>query len=233
MLGLPPEAIVAAVDKAREAAVADLAICPLSRPMQKRARALASVRQRAEGKRILRAGVSDMHDVFATASPNQMMSLALESLYQGLSLTRAIAFLRNRRDHRYFARMGLGDGVPQLLPALGCSDAYSPDVFHAALGSDRVTLIANPHEAGFASRLPAWWHASLSGAQSFVVLPLCAHGQPIGFIYGDWNAGLPALPPNQAEFALLNELRALMVRSVMRRQQEALATASRELRLGP
>lgn len=233
MLGLPPEAIMAAVDKAREAAAADLTICPLSRPAEKRARALASVRQRAEGNRILRAGVSDMHDVVASASPNQMMSMALESVYQGLSLSRAVAFLRNRREHRYFAKMGFGDGVPQLLPALGFDDAYQPNVFHAALGSDRVIFISHAKDPNFAAKLPAWWTAALSDARSFVVLPLCAHGQPIGFIYGDWNESFPAIQLNQAEFALLNDLRALMVKSVVTRQQQAVAAGSKVVKLGP
>jgi HD-like signal output (HDOD) protein len=221
MLGVAPDDIVAAIDHARAAAAANLSICPLAKPAEKRARAMASIRLRAEGNKVLLAGVSDMQDVVAIASPNQMMSMALETVYQGLSLSRAVAFLRNRREARYFAKMGLGEDVTALLPALAFGDAYQPTVFHAALGSDRVIFIANARDPGFAAKLPAWWTASLSNARSFVVLPLCANGQPIGFIYGDWDESFPSIELNQTEFALLNDLRALMVRTVVRRQQQA------------
>ncbi len=149
----------------------------------------------------------------------QLLPLEIERL----SLSRAVAFLRNRRDQRYFAKMGLGDGVTDLLPALAFGDAYQPTVFHAALGSDRVIFIANARDPGFAAKLPVWWTSSLSNARSFVVLPLCANGHPIGFIYGDWDESFPSIALNQTEFALLNDLRALMVRTVVRRQQEAQA----------
>lgn len=219
MLGVAPDSILAAVDKAREAAAADLTIAPLARPAEKRARALASTRLRAEGNRILLAGVADMRDVAASASPGQMMSMALETVYQGLSFSRAVAFLRNRRSHMYLARMGFGDGVTELLPQMAFDDQYQPNVFHAALGSDRVIFIENAKDPKFAAKLPIWWKASLSNARSFVVLPLCANGQPAGFIYGDWDESFPPIELNQTEFALLNDLRALVVKAVERRQK--------------
>ena len=107
MLGVAPERIVAAIEKAKAAAAADLSIAPLAKPAEKRARAAASTRMRAEGNRILVSGVSDMRDVAATASPGQMMSMALETVYQGLTFSRAVAFLRNRRDRKYTCQDGL------------------------------------------------------------------------------------------------------------------------------
>jgi HD-like signal output (HDOD) protein len=223
MLGVEPDAIMAAVETAREVAAADLSLAPLARPALRRARELAATHLRAEGNQILRAGVADMSDALATATPSQMMSIALETVYQGLSLTRAVAFLRNRRDRKYRAKLGFGDGVAERLAQMAFDDAYEANVFHASLGSDRVIFIDNPREPKFAAKLPAWWVASLTGARSFVILPICCNGQPAGFIYGDWDDSFPQINLSPVEFALLNELRALMVRSLEKRQKLELA----------
>ncbi len=219
MLGVEPDHLIGAIERAREIAANDLSIAPLSKPAEKQARAMASTRLRAEGNKILMSGVADMRDVIATASPGQMMSMALETVYQGLSFTHAVAFLRNRREHRYQAKLGFGDGIKELIPEMMFSDVYEPNVFHASLGSDRVIFIANAGDPKFAAKLPVWWKASLSQARSFVILPLCTGGQPAGFIYGDWDDSFPQIALSQTEFALLNDLRSLVIQSVERRQQ--------------
>jgi HD-like signal output (HDOD) protein len=225
MLGVEPERILGAIEKAKLAAAAQLSIAPLSKPAERRARALASTRLRAEGNQILASGVADMNGVLATASPGQMMSIALETVFQGLTFSRAVAFLRNRRDGSYSAKMGFGEGIKALLPSMVFSDAYEANVFHAALNNDRVIFIENARDPKFAAKLPQWWNATLSDARSFVILPICADGQPAGFVYGDWDESFPAIALNQTEFGLLNEVRALVVRSVeLRRQGEPAGT---------
>jgi HD-like signal output (HDOD) protein len=218
MLGLAPASLMVAIDKAKVAAAADLSLAPLAKPAEKRARAAAATRKRAEGNKLLVSGVSDMRGMAATASPAQMLSVALESVYQGLTFSRAVAFLRNRREHRYGAIMGFGVGVKGLMEQMGFDEAYEPNVFHAALASDRVIFIENAHDPKFAAKLPDWWKRTLSNARSFLILPICANGQPAGFIYGDWDHSFPPIQLQQAEFALLNDLRALMVRTVENRQ---------------
>jgi HD-like signal output (HDOD) protein len=219
MLGIAADSILAAVEKARIVACADLTLAPLSKPAERRARALASTRKRAEGNRILSSGVAAMRDHQAAASPGQMMSMALETVFQGLSFTRAVAFLRNRRDGNYSAKMSFGEGVRELLPSMVFDDTYEPNVFHAALTSDRVIFIENARDPKFAAKLPQWWKATLSEARSFVLLPLCTNGQGTGFIYGDWDDSFPAIALTAAEFNLLNDVRALVVRSALRRRQ--------------
>ena len=44
-------------------------------------------------------------------------------------------------------------------------------------------------------------------------------GAPVGFIYGDWDDRYPTVYLSQTEFALLNDLRGLVVKTVERRQQ--------------
>jgi HD-like signal output (HDOD) protein len=227
MLGIEADSILVAVEKARIVAAADLTLAPLSKPAERRDRALASTRKRAEGNRILISGVAEMRDFVASASPGQMMSMALETVFQGLTFSRAVAFLRNRRDGNYSAKMSFGEGVRELLPSMVFDDVYEPNVFHAALNSDRVIFIENARDPKFAAKLPQWWKATLSEARSFVILPLCTNGQPAGFIYGDWDDSFPAIALNPAEFNLLNDVRALVVRSVERRKQVELVAAGR------
>ncbi|HEY1042482.1 MAG TPA: HDOD domain-containing protein [Telluria sp.] len=223
LVGLDADGIMAAVSKAREAASNDLVLAPLARPQDKRSKADDAARRRADGNRILRSGVSDMRDVLATASPGQMLTMALETIYKGLAFQRAVAFLRNRRENAYSARMGFGEGVRELLPAMTFSDTYEPDVFHAALDADRVILIDNAQDPKFAARLPAWWKDTLASAPGFIILPVCVHGQPAGLLYGEWDQQQAAAELGKEEFGLLNEIRALVSRSVERRQQMELA----------
>ncbi|MFL6674231.1 MAG: HDOD domain-containing protein [Massilia sp.] len=226
MLGVEAGAIVGAIDKARAEAANGLSIAPLARPAEKRAKAAAATRKRAAGNQTLASGVADMRDAAATASTGQMMSMALETVYQGLSFTRAFAFLRSRREGRYSARIGFGEGARAMLPNLHFDDAYEPNAFHAALTSDRVIFIEHAHDPKFASKLPGWWKGTLSSARCFVIIPLCAGGQPAGFIYGDWDSSFPSVHLSQAEFALLNELRTELVQSIERRRQVEVAARS-------
>jgi HD-like signal output (HDOD) protein len=225
MLGIAADNIVGAVEQAKAEAAADLSIAPLANPPEKRARAAAATRMRDAGNKVLKDGVAEMREVAASATPGQMMSMAIESAYHGLSFTRAFGFLRSRRDGKYSAKIGLGDGAKALQPNLVFDDTYEPNVFFAALGSDRVIFIENARDPKFASKLPGWWKGTLGSARCFVIIPLCTHGEPVGFIYGDWDDRYPSVFLNQTEFSLLNELRALVVKSVERRQQlEAVAT---------
>jgi HD-like signal output (HDOD) protein len=228
MLGIETDSIVGAIEQARVEAAADLSIAPLANPPEKRARAAAATRMRDAGNKILKDGVAEMRDVAlsaAGATPGQMMSMAIETAYHGLSFTRAFGFLRSRREGKYSARIGLGDGAKALQPNLVFDDAYEPNVFFAALGSDRVIFIENARDPKFASKLPGWWKGTLGSARCFVIIPLCTHGEPVGFIYGDWDDRYPSVYLNQTEFSLLNELRTLVVKSVEKRQALEVAAA--------
>jgi HD-like signal output (HDOD) protein len=227
MLGVEPERMLVAIGKAKTEAAADLTIAPLAKPQEKQVQVELVARKREAGNRILMSGAADMRDAGVAVNPGQMMSMALETIFQGLSFTRAFAFLRNRREGKYLARMGFGAGAKALMPNLSFDDAYEPDVFHAALSSDRVIFIENARDPKFAAKLPGWWRGTLSEARCFVVLPLCLNGQPVGFIYGDWDDTFPSISLSQTEFSLLNDLRALVVRSIERRSQAELAAAGK------
>lgn len=229
MLGIAQDCLLLSIEKAKLAASADLTIAPLSKPAERRAKNLASARKRDEGHKVLSAGVADMRDFVNAATPGQMMSMALETVYQGLSFSRAAAFMRSPREKRYMAKMGFGAGVRELLPAMQFDDAYEANVFHAALNNDRVIFIENARDSKFAAKLPQWWKDTLHDATSFVILPVCSDGKPVGFIYGDWDASYPVIALNEAEFSLLNNVRALVARCMDRRRQIELVAAKNHL----
>ena len=220
MLGVAPANLMHAIEQAKVVAAHDLTIAPLSRPAERRAKALAKTRQRAAGNKILLSGLADMRDMLDTASPGQMVQIALETVYKGLDFSRAVAFVRNRKEGHYAAKICFGEGTRNLLAAMTFDDAYEPNVFHAALNSDRVIFIENARDAKFAAKLPLWWKSSLAEARSFVILPLSANGQPAGFLYGDWDDSFPPIQLSQTEFSLLNDLRTLVVRAVERRHAQ-------------
>jgi HD-like signal output (HDOD) protein len=221
MIGVSTDKLAHAIEQAKVVAASDLNIAPLSKPAERRARALAKTRQRVAGNNILLSGLADMRDVLDSASPGQMVSIALETVYKGLEFSRAVAFVRNRRENRYSAKMCLGDGVKEHMANMAFDDNYEPNVFHAALNSDRVIFIENARDPKFEAKLPQWWRGTLAEARSFVILPLCSNGQPTGFLYGDWDDTFPAIHLSPTEFSLLNDIRNVVVKSVERRQVEA------------
>lgn len=222
MLGVQPNSVMDAIGKARQHAIADLSVAPFARAAQKRSGTPdARAKARARDDKLLASGIADMRDMAASARPDQMLSMALETVYQGLGFARSIAFLRDRRAKTYAARIGFGPGVRAMLPTLAFHDPYQPDAFHAALRHDRVVFIENARDPDFAPRLPPWWKNALSSARSFVVMPLCVNGEAVGFLYGDWNDEMYQMPLNQTQFVHLNELRALVVTALERRQPAA------------
>lgn len=221
MLGLDADETLAAVEAAGQAAVEEAVLAGPAEaaPAGKSIVAAEPVRKPEDAALILAHGVDDMRGTAHSASTRQLMTMALETVYQGLGLTRAIAFLRSREEGKYIARLCFGEKLQALLPQLMFDDAYQPDVFHAALASDKIVFVADAHAPSFASKLPRWWRDTLPAAHSFMVLPLTVNRHSVGFIYGDWDDPLscPRLEP--AEILPLNELRALMVQAVEQRRQ--------------
>lgn len=227
MLGVDTSAVLKAAENAKKTAESDLGAVHSTKRSntEKRSRAKAALAEPA-APGILLQGVIEMRGIVHSATPSQMMTMGLETLYQGLSFRRAIAFLRNVKEARYSARMGFGAGVSALIPQLAFNDAYQPDVFHAALASDRIIFAENAQDPKFAAKLPRWWQHSLSAATGFIIVPLTINRQPVGFIYGDWGDTVPSAKPSPAEFVILNDLRALVAQTAERHHAMASSSAA-------
>ncbi|MDB5756821.1 MAG: hypothetical protein JWM30_110 [Burkholderia sp.] len=209
MLGMESGTVLEAVGAAREAARED--------PVLTRAAAVAVASTaapvdavRADATPALVRGVADMRKVAASITTSQLMTMALETIYQNLKLTRAVAFLRNRKEGKYVAGMCFGADVQPLASRLVFSDAYQPDVFHAALANDKMVCVKDASDPAFRAKLPRWWKDTFPAVRSFIVLPLMANRHPVGFIYGDWDDAAPVALA-QSEIQALNELRSLVM----------------------
>lgn len=221
MLGLEKSQMLAAVDTAQRAAAEEDAVVvrPVRRSDRDTEPVVSLIGKPADAASILMRGVADMRGVLQTANVAQLMSMALETVFQGLGFSRAIAFLRDQEQRSYVANMCFGEGSQELLPHLTFDDAYQPDVFHAALANDKMIFVENAQDPIFVSKVPRWWKEALPTVRSFMVLPLTVNRQPVGFLYGDWDMARPAARIEQAEIVPLNELRTLVVRAIEQRRQ--------------
>jgi HD-like signal output (HDOD) protein len=222
MLGLDVSQVLTAVDTAERTAAEEnlVVVRPAKRvgsgdvePHRKPVTAPASGKP-IDAAMILIRGVADIRDALQTASTSQLMTMALEIVYQGLGFSRAVVFLRDRGKGQYAARMCFGENVQELMPRLVFNDAYQPDVFHAALANDKMIFVENAQDPGFINKVPRWWREALPTVRSFTVLPLTVNRQPVGFIYGDWDISRPAAKIEPAEITPLNELRSLVMKAV-------------------
>lgn len=222
MLGIEPARLIAAVDSAQRTAADEdsvVVVRPLKSLDPEKILSSIVVGKPADAASILARGVADIRGVMQSASTGQLMSMALETVYQGFGFSRAIAFLRDQEQSRYVAQMCFGDGAQELLPRLIFSDAYQPDVFHASLANDKMIFVENALDPAFINKVPRWWKDSLPTVRSFMVLPLTVNRHPVGFIYGDWDLSKPAAKIDQAEIPALNDLRTLVMRALEQRRQ--------------
>ena len=207
MLGMESGTVLEALGAAREAARDDPA---LTRPTAVVASAAPLDIVREDATPALVRGVADMRKVAPSITTSQLMTMALETIFQNLRLTRAVAFLRNRKEGKYVAGMCFGADVQALASRLVFSDAYQPDVFHAALANDKMVCVKDASDPAFRAKLPRWWKESFPAVRSFIVLPLTVNRHPVGFIYGDWDDAAPVALA-QSEIQALNELRSLVM----------------------
>lgn len=220
MLGVDTEQILAAVDTALSVVEGEAVI---SRPIklhegEKKVDTHKTIGKPDNAAELLAHGVADVRGAMHNSSTTQLMTMALETVFKGLGLSRALAFVRNSERHSYLVRMGFGEGTHDLIDNLNFPDAYQPDVFHAALANDKMIFIENAHASAFASKLPRWWKGALFDARGFMVLPMAVGRNPVGFIYGDWDLTLPPAKIEATEIAPLDELRHLLVTVIDQRR---------------
>lgn len=219
MLGMDPAGMLAAVETAKQVSQEESAESAQQAqpivPEIKKTVVASSQLQIADTVRILTRGVSDMRDVVDSATLSQLMTMALETIYQGLRMSRAIFFLHNRNEAKYFARMGFGEKIPELMPALVFNAAYQPDVFHAALAHHKSIFVKDARAPAFFSKLPRWWRQNLTEAKSFLILPLTTNRHSGGFIYGDWEESTSINELPAAQLLLINELCAMLAAAIV------------------
>jgi HD-like signal output (HDOD) protein len=220
MLGMEPSQVLLAIDSAQRNAVEEHAALMRNarRVGDEKPEPMPLAGKPSDAVQILSRGVSDLRDAVLTASTSQLISMALETVHQGLGFSRSVAFLRSREKQAYIARLSFGDVGADTMRRMMFNDAYQPDVFHAALANNKMIFVENARDPAFINKVPRWWKDALPTARSFMVLPLMMGRHPIGFIYGDWDVNLPSARVELAEAAPLNDLRALVLQAFEHRQ---------------
>lgn len=222
MLGFAPEELVGAVDLAQRLAKDDGTLSSaeslLAAPSGRQGEFRGG--KPANASDLLAAGTANFHEAEKNATTVQLLSIALETIFQSLGFSRGIVFQRVQKDARYIARMSLGSITPDMTDLLTFDDAYQPDVFHAALANDKMVFVENARDSAFSNKLPRWWKDALPSSRSFLVMPLTVSRVPVGFLYGDWDTALPPCRISPEEVVCLNELRVSVIRILTQQQAQ-------------
>ena len=222
MLGFDATDLVSAVELAQHLAKngdASLQFEVLSTNLSGRSReAKSQPGKPANASKLLADGIENFRQAEKSSSTVQLLSIAIETIFQSMGFSRGVVFQRVQKDARYSARMCLGSIAADVTERLTFDDAYQPDVFHAALANDKMIFVENARDSSFNNKLPRWWKDAMPSSRSFLVMPLTVSRVPVGFLYGDWDTALPPSRINPEEVACLNELREAVVRVLTQQQ---------------
>lgn len=221
MLGLDSEQIMSALEAAKLSSAEESHFARPAKPAEtaKNAAIATPAGVPPNSTALLKQGVADMHGIAASANSAQMVAMALETVYKGLGLSRAISFLLSPDQTKYIARLCFGDGVQDLIPQLIFNSEFQPDVFHAALANNKIVFVENTKASMFVNKMPRWWKENLPGARGFILLPLKINRQPVGFIYGDWDTTLPEPKISKSDIPALEELRSMLAYAIEHRRK--------------
>lgn len=140
-----------------------------------------------QARELLMAGAQAMSEMIAAGAGNlnDLMLLALETLYTGMGFRYATICLRDVKTGLYKSRLALGAATPRLQKGFAFAASGSKDLFFLALKNNADLLISDASTMKIASLLPVWHRTMLPEARSFIILPLVVNGSPIGYFYAD------------------------------------------------
>lgn len=170
----------------------------------------------ANRDKALADGLRELKLAAKTSTVSQTVNLAVEFLHNTLGSSRSFYFLRATKERLYKARLGLGAGAMELLPSLKFDEQFKPDVFHAAMASEKSCYVENTKSQTIKFRLPMWWMSTLGTAQSFCIVPMNSNRSPLGFIYLEWPSTTQAKKLDGYALDVLTEVRTVISQSIER-----------------
>lgn len=188
-----PESIAAALPVAATAAPDPLADFLMQDPAQPSAAERHPSGKPVRARELLMAGAQAMSEMIASGAGelNDLMFLALETLYTGMGFRYATLCLRDVQSGLYKSRLALGEATPRLQRGFAFAAAGSKDLFFLSLQNNADLLISDASTMKIASLLPVWHRTMLPEARSFIILPLVVGGAPIGYFYADRDVTAP------------------------------------------
>lgn len=196
-LGLEPGQMLSAAMTAHQAAIAQQA------PRPEGVAAVPAIDKLCQGLKELREAVE------RGSSPTALMTQALETLHTSLSASRSALFVRVVKEHRYCARTVLGRDMQSRIAAMTFDDRFQPEVFHVALGAERVMYLQDAR--AMRSKFASWWVSALGDAASVCIVPLQVNARAVGCLYLDWTGASASRVLDEECLALVSQLRQLVV----------------------
>jgi len=175
----------------------------------------------------LRQGLAEVRREGAGLSVSQLAPMVLESSMRALDFSRCFLMMLNPKTRHFHARLGFGDGMREVLPALSFEEGFVPDVFHFAGLSGRPLLIEDTFDPEVAHRMPRWYRDAIPNARSVVLAPVKMRNRCIALIYGDWGAVRMPAVIGEEELEAIDALAREIAASVMRAAPERPAPAGR------
>jgi len=161
-------------------------------------------------QQVLSAGIRDITETLTSDfSLNDVLHMALETMYRGMGFSRTMIFIRDPRTGSMRARFGFGAGIEKLIPQCVFPLAFEPDVFHVALDKGLDIVIENTLAENVVQRIPLW-HRQVLNARSFLLLPVVLKNQPAGLLYADSDRP-EGIKINGEQLDLLRTLRTQVV----------------------
>lgn len=211
MLGTSPEALLGDLAEAKVQATAERAVASAHHEMAEPTVARVASVNLLES---LETGIADIRARLGSITPGEALSVATESLFTGLGLSRSFVFIR--KGAGYSARMGVGDGAKALLPTLQFEDAAGRDLLSGAMSLDQIVYVQDTKAPAPGSSMPAWWARSLSEARSVILVPILVNQKPLGFIYGEWTKAGSTLNLSATELEPIEKLRKAILAAVLK-----------------
>lgn len=159
-------------------------------------------------RELLLASVQDVTEMMASGrcKANDLIVLALESLYHSLGFRFATMCLKDIGSNQFRARVSIGESHAARQAGFAFSAVTARDVFHLALENDADLMISDAADPKIRNLIPAWHRALLPDAASFIVLPLIVQKKPFGLFYADRAQPAPEGVPAE-EAALIKMLK--------------------------
>ena len=163
-------------------------------------------------RNLLMAGVQDVTEMMASGrcKVNDLIMLALETLYRGMGFRFATVCLRDVKTNQFRARIALGENNAALQNGFVFAAGGKRDLFTLAMENDADLVIADATKPKIASLIPDWHRTLLPQTRSFIVLPLIVQKIPFGFFYADRTCVAPEGVPAD-ETALIKTLKGQVV----------------------
>lgn len=167
---------------------------------------------------LLLAGVQDVTQMRASGRcrVNELILLALETLYRSMGFRFAVVCLKDMKTNRYRSRLALGEDHLNRQASFNFPITPTRDIFHLSMGNDADLMIADATVSKVHDLLPIWHRVLLPDARSFIVLPLVLQKVQLGLFYADRVRCAPEGVPGD-ETALIKALKAQVLAALSAR----------------